>query len=419
MTESLLRQRLNVLRREGGAGPATSPTPPLTQKQRESKLREHLRTLDAPRRANRARVYGDADLARDLHGQRVGEGLIRVETDLPWDTVHGASRLDQGVEHALNFFAARSSPVNNAVFLDTETTGLAGGTGTVAFLLGIGRFSAQGLRIVQLFLTRFAGERDLLHQASACLNESDTLVSYNGKRFDHPLLAARCRLHGLDDPVAQHAHLDLLYPTRSAFRNQWVDCRLATAERHLLKFERRNDLPGWAVPSAWFDWVRRRDNRKLSGVVQHNLLDILSLVALLPLLQQAFQEPLTHRADIEAGVRHHLRLGNERAAFEHLVTHRPHLATRSLLQLARLARRQNDLALATKIWDELARRENAEATEQLAKYQEHNAGNIPAALTLAQRLTTLEPNAEAHQRRAARLAARLATRGEGIKRQSI
>jgi uncharacterized protein YprB with RNaseH-like and TPR domain len=343
--------------------------------------------------------------------------LIRIETHLPWDTAHGISRLGHGEQRALDFFAGVSSSADHAVFLDAETTGLAGGTGTVAFLLGIGRFTAQGLHVVQLFLTGFTGERDLFRETSACLSESHTLISYNGKSFDHPLVAARCRLHGLDDPLAHHTHLDLLYPTRSAFRNRWVDCRLSTAERHLLKFERRNDLPGWAVPTAWFDWVRRRDKRHLGGVVRHNRLDILSLVALLPLLQQAFQEPLTHRANIQAGARHHLRCANERAALTHLAAHRPHLTTRSLLELARLARRQNDLALATDIWDELARHDNAEATEQLAKYQEHNAGNIAAALELAQRLATLEPNAEAHQRRAARLAARLATRGDNIQNQ--
>src|SRR5690606_31598786 len=129
------------------------------------------------------------------------------------------------------------------VFLDTETTGLAGGTGTVAFLIGLGRVEAGHLVVRQFWLTSFAGERDLLAAAGDWVDGVDGMVTYNGRSFDLPLVATRCRLAGASDRFSGLRHLDLLGPTRRAFARRWEDCRLTTAERRLLRFERVDDLP--------------------------------------------------------------------------------------------------------------------------------------------------------------------------------
>ena len=130
------------------------------------------------------------------------------------------------------------------LFVDTETTGLAGGTGTLVFLLGVARFVPGGLDVEQWLLLSPSAEGEWLAAIAARLPRDPLLVSFNGKAFDLPLLAARHRMQRMRDPFAQRAHWDLLFPLRRAFASRWPDCRQQTAERRLLGIERLDDLPG-------------------------------------------------------------------------------------------------------------------------------------------------------------------------------
>jgi uncharacterized protein YprB with RNaseH-like and TPR domain len=182
------------------------------------------------------------------------------------------------------------------LFLDTETTGLAGGTGTVAFVVGLAWLDGASLRLVQWLMASFAAEPALIGRVRERFANAGALVTFNGKSFDLPLLKARARLAGGELEAAELVHLDLLHATRRLLRDGWPDCRLRTAEAESLRLERVNDLPGAEAPGAWRRWLERGDGSLLEGVLDHNRADLLSLMALLALLEHPTRReaPLLH-----------------------------------------------------------------------------------------------------------------------------
>ncbi len=184
------------------------------------------------------------------------------------------------------------------LFLDTETSGLAGGTGTTAFVLGLATVRDDVLTVRQLLMTGFAGERPLLEQLVMAVRAHDCLVTFNGKSFDLPLLRARARLAGMEWPDEPSHHLDLLHVTRRRLREGWPDCRLRTAEERALGYARTDDFPGADVPAAWQRWLQRGDASPLPRILDHNREDLLSLAGLLAVLAHptAREAPLLHAA---------------------------------------------------------------------------------------------------------------------------
>jgi uncharacterized protein len=229
----------------------------------------------------------DEELAQQLGGHYATEGLIVIERRVPLGAHHGRWPLGAGVDEALTSFGHGTG---NAVFLDTETTGLAGGVGTVAFVVGLARVTKYELEVAQYLLTAFAGESELLRAAQEFVADSTTVVTYNGKSFDVPLLTTRYRLAGLRDPLQELTHIDLLHATRRLFRKRWPDCRLPTAEERLLRLWRGDDLPGAEVPHAWLNWLQFGDWQELPRVLRHNALDVASIIALVPALEAARQQ---------------------------------------------------------------------------------------------------------------------------------
>src|SRR5262249_17958520 len=218
-----------------------------------------------------------------LQGECVAEGLIVIDRRIPLSHQHGKSSLTPVTSlHYPRPPVGQALPAEQLVFLDIETTGLAGGTGTVAFLPGIGRIDGDELCLRQFFLTGFRGEAALLQEAAAWTAGRPYLVTFNGKSFDVPLLTTRYRLTRLPDPFAALHHVDLFHPTRRAFSSQWPDCRLQTAEKRLLGFQRGHDLPAHLVPETWFAFVRRGATPRRPGLLAHNHWDLGSLARLLP-----------------------------------------------------------------------------------------------------------------------------------------
>lgn len=170
------------------------------------------------------------------------------------------------------------------VYLDTETTGLAGGTGTYAFLVGVARFVCGELVVRQLFMRTLSEERALLHLLAHELSTCDVLVTYNGKTFDWPLLETRFALgrrQGPRRPPDPAAHVDLLFAARRLWRGRLEGCTLNQVEREVLGVRRGEDTPGWLIPQLYFAYLRSQDVRPLVGVFRHNALDVVSLAALL------------------------------------------------------------------------------------------------------------------------------------------
>jgi hypothetical protein len=190
-------------------------------------------------------------------------------------------------------------PLSGLRFFDLETTGLSGGTGTVAFLATVGRFNAGNrFNTVQYFMDDYPGEAAMIHKLAADLEQAEAVVSYNGSSFDLPLLRTRCIMNGCCPPDPPW-HLDLLFPARRLWRRVLSDCTLGTIEKEILGINRGPDLPGSAIPERWFSFLRGgRDSEKAMEVVfSHNENDVRTLALLLVMLAKGFGEGRITRAD--------------------------------------------------------------------------------------------------------------------------
>ena len=259
-----------------------------------------IRTAAAAAAGSPAR--GEGLLARALDAVVLAPGLLYREEVLSFAYLHGGTALGtlQGIGCEPLGVAIPGSE-HGWLFMDTETSGLAGGTGTLVFLFGGVQVDGSGIRLRQWLLTRFAGEALLMTEIRKAFAQCRLLVSYNGKSFDLPLLRTRQRLHGHSLDESQLTHLDLLHPARSAFSGRWPDVRLQTAERRLCDFQRHDDLPGREAPRAFTRWLREGKTDDLLRVVRHHRDDVLSLVTLCAALCEAFRDPHSRDAD-EAGI---------------------------------------------------------------------------------------------------------------------
>lgn len=195
-------------------------------------------------------------------------------------------------------FAKLPGPIDPAevLFLDTETTGLAGGTGTRAFMVGVARWEDRRFLLSQLTITTLAGEAAMLERLRAWISPATVLATYNGKSYDAPLLATRFRLERMSSPLQGLRHIDLLHPVRRRWRAHWPNCKLATVERQLLGVIREDDLPGAQAPAAWLRFLRMGDPSDLYRVLRHNAQDLRSLAGVLSHIV-ALESALGHLSD--------------------------------------------------------------------------------------------------------------------------
>ncbi|MDR6675699.1 uncharacterized protein YprB with RNaseH-like and TPR domain [Xanthomonas translucens] len=225
---------------------------------------------------------------RHLPGVEIAPGLHLIEAFLPQPIPAAALSLA---------FARREDAVqpSDLLFFDTETTGLAGGTGTRAFMIGAADWylhpvDGPGLRIRQLMMATMGAEKAMLEAFREWLAPTTVLSSYNGRCYDAPLLKTRYRLARCADPLSALDHVDLLHPTRRRYRGTWENCKLATIERQLLRIVREDDLPGSEAPAAWLGYLRGGSARNLRRVAAHNHQDVVTLALLLQRLVDAEAE---------------------------------------------------------------------------------------------------------------------------------
>jgi hypothetical protein len=212
-----------------------------------------------------------------------------IEEEFPSDYLHGASPLVDSFAFEAELIAdiARDASLSEVkredlLFVDTETTGLAGGAGTLVFLVGIGQFMRGRFLLRQFFLRDPGQEEAMLAALMGNLEQGQAFVTFNGRNFDIPLLDMRFQM-GMRAMTELKAwpHLDLLYPARRLWRNAFRDCRLGTLERDVLGVKRtEQDVPGALIPGMYVDYLRTGDAAEMQRVVYHNALDILSLVTL-------------------------------------------------------------------------------------------------------------------------------------------
>ncbi len=338
---------------------------------------------------------------------------------------HGSmdiSSLAEMPEDLLNSISEGSIPGAHPfrwAFLDTETTGLAMGSGTYAFLIGVGRICEDGFRVRQFFMRDFGEEASLLCALERHLSEFDVLVTYNGKVYDQPLLDTRFRMMRSQPPFGRLAHLDLLYGARRLWKLRLESCRLVELESQILGVIREGDLPGEMIPYVYFEYLRTRQAHRLVPIFHHNAIDILSLACLTGIVPWAFRSPeeapLFHGADW-VGLGRWL-LKTERPAEGLALLRRAvekglsdELLWKTLWEIALLEKKLGHEPAALSVFSELAAARNSyqvPALEELAKHYEHRERNYAMALEFTNSAIALKDNGEL-QRRAARLRKRIA-----------
>lgn len=212
--------------------------------------------------------------------------LLVIRRRYPLTQNYGRTSLHDSLQMPVRFLSKLYSGLDNfsmkkTLFFDTETTGLSGGTGTYAFLVGIGFFEATEFVTEQLMMRDHGDEAALLAFFAKRLDQKDSLVSFNGRTFDAQLLSTRFSMHRLPEPFQDRSHLDLLHLSRRLWGlSHLPDCRLETLEHRVLGAPRHDDTPGWLIPSLFFDFLRDKNPQPLKGIVEHNRRDLLAMVAL-------------------------------------------------------------------------------------------------------------------------------------------
>jgi len=279
------------------------------------------------------------------------------------------------------------------LFLDTETTGLAGGTGTYPFLVGLAWWEGGGLEVEQLFMRENSEERSLLVALAERMAERPVLVTFNGKSFDWPLLETRYRMARTIPPPAPRAHLDFLHPARNLWRLRLGSVRLSELERHVLGWDRGADVVSEMIPRIYLDFVRGGHADPLVPVFQHNQMDLRGLAGLSGrILSLLGEEEASSQDGLELyGVSRICERRGEikraRKLYEQSIGFVLPMETDRAARaaLARLAKRDGDLARARELWENALgnSREGYEAYEQLAIYFEHEAREPRQALAIA------------------------------------
>jgi hypothetical protein len=351
-------------------------------------------------------------------------GVVHVaERVLPPDHQHGSAPLAEALDVEAPLVASLALQPGLAgvdfqrmLFLDTETTGLAGGTGTVPFLVGLAWFEGRSLRVQQLFLPRLGEETPLLRVLAERMAQSSCLVTFNGKSFDWPLLRTRFVLNRVPPP-AELPHLDLLHCARRVFKYRGSGTRLVHLEEQVLGYHRVDDVDGALIPDLYFRFLRGADGSALTPVLEHNANDLLLLAALLGVLVRRFRASGAEGEDPRdllgfAGVALRARDYERAHAFARAAAAGDPgaVGVEALALASRLSRRVgDDQTAAANLHKALASARGEKAAPlhlSLAKLYEHDLKDLPRALQHA-RLAAPAEGAEASRRRIERLERKL------------
>ena len=288
------------------------------------------------------------------------------------------------------------------LFLDTETTGLAGGTGTYAFLVGLAWWDAGGLQVEQYLMRDFTEEYSLLQELSERLKERPVLVTFNGKSFDWPLLENRFAMTRSIPAPKLAAHLDLLHPSRALWKLRLGSVRLAELERRVLDaprlgWHREDDIESASIPQHYFDYLRGGPAQPLVGIVQHNQMDLRGLAALFCRINAMLSESANLFEEQESldlfGLSRFLQRRGDTArahsaCAQALAIGLPEdVRPKAQRELALMAKRRGEHERAAKIWEEMVANspDEVHACEQLAIYHERRVRDMRSATEYAKK----------------------------------
>ena len=402
-----LEEKLRQLRR---AAEKSSRDRELEHQLEYLRRREQVpRTLPAQRVPRGVEAYVEGQVAENERGE-----FFWARQALPFGRPYGKLTIGDVAMADFSpldlFLADTNLPgPSELVYLDTETTGLAGGTGTCAFLIGLGAAEGSQFVVRQFFLRDYPEEKAMLAALAEALSPYRGLVTFNGRAFDIPLLETRYSLARMKSPFARLVHLDLLHPARRLWKLRLESCQLTHLEREVLDVRREGDVAGAEIPGIYFDYLRTGNARGLKPVFYHNSLDIITLAALSAELARVVSNGWSAgwAAGDENGnavaVDSSLDLFSLSRIFDHAGVREQAVSTcrralalglpesvevRALRHLAYQHKRQRQYEEAVEIWAELARRSGAaeagaaviEALEELAIHHEHRQRDPHAAL---------------------------------------
>lgn len=323
-----------------------------------------------------------------------------IENKYPLSYFHGGFRLGEVLELDMQHLLKISSDpqkelrVQDFVFLDTETTGLSGGAGTVAFLIGVGFFDENFFTLRQYFMRDYDEEPAVLGSLCNLLSERGVMVTFNGRSFDWNLLKTRFTCNRIRPAFNEPVHLDLLYPARSIWKLKLQSCRLSSLEENILGETRIDDIPGYMIPDVYFKYLEDRDTTEVRKVIRHNELDILSMVSLMLKINFLLKDPLAetedekellgvgrlfeNKGDRENGMRcYDACTGSENSAIKGTASKR----------LADLYKKNGDHGKAADLFEKIledSKTVNIPAMIELAKYYEHREKNPSKALEMVE-----------------------------------
>ncbi len=311
-------------------------------------------------------------------------GIIEFNDFVNVDTIHKAGRLNNGQNN-----------LKKMIFLDTETTGLSGGTGTLAFLVGIARFDDEGLKLTQFLVEDPSEEPAMLLEFANQTVDIDAVVTFNGKSFDMPLLKSRFVINRLPIPFSEWGHLDLLHLSRRIWRQRLASRSLKDLEIEILHIPRSDDeVPGWMIPEIYFNFLRTGDASSIANVVYHNAMDIVSLAALYLAITQMLDEDLysnkLHSWDVYAIGQLYEAIGEidkSISIYEHCLKFGGIEITKKLevnARLAKLYKKSANWEKAKVLWEINGKHGDVEACVELAKYCEHEARDVHNAIVWTQ-----------------------------------
>lgn len=329
---------------------------------------------------------GDVFVADQTYTSEYRHGLSSLTSSLPISVISQWAR-DSRISDV---------PLSKFAFLDTETSGLAGGTGTYAFLVGVARFVDGQFLLRQFFMRDPAEEPALLDGLANFLAPCSALVTFNGKAFDAPLLTTRYSMHRIPVPYKDYAHLDLLPLARRLWRDRLPSRALKYLEENILGLTRSTDeVPGYEIPWLYFDYLRTGDARPLAGVFYHNAMDVVAMAALLSHINNVLETPyhghVQHGLDFIALAKLFEDLGHwdeaarlfERGLEAGAETNQGLTESDFTLAVKRLSilqKKRGDVSEAVRLWEEAAERGHLYAFVELAKHYEHKSRDIKTAL---------------------------------------
>ena len=280
------------------------------------------------------------------------------------------------------------------LFLDTETTGLSGGVGTIAFQIGVGYFTANGFVVEQYLMHDYPEEPEMLRALDGLMQRFSILCTFNGHTFDAPLLKTRFLMNRIANPHFPEIHADVLYPARRLWKLRLKSCTLGHLEEQLLHVQREDDLPGALVPQTYFQYLKDGNFDPLVKILEHNKQDIVSLAQLFYFMCKQFDMPdeICEGEDLFSLARAMEKQGRmDKAMHCYRLSADSGMLSEAYQAMARIEKREGNASAAIKLYQGMLSngKDSVIACEALAKLYEHQLKDIPGAISYSRQALLL------------------------------